>query len=41
MGHRVLIVESTLREGEQFAGAHFSSAGKQAIACILDRFGVP
>lgn len=41
MGHRVLIVESTLREGEQFAGAHFSSADKQAIACILDRFGVP
>lgn len=40
MTERVLIVESTLREGEQFAGAHFTPADKQAIAETLDRFGV-
>ncbi len=41
MNERVLIVESTLREGEQFAGAHFAPADKQKIALALDRFGVP
>lgn len=41
MTERVLIVESTLREGEQFAGAHFTPADKEAIALALDRFGVP
>ena len=41
MSERVLIVESTLREGEQFAGAHFTPADKQAIALALDHFGVP
>lgn len=41
MSERVMIVESTLREGEQFAGAHFTPADKRAIARALDRFGVP
>jgi len=41
MNERVLIVESTLREGEQFAGAHFAPADKQKIALALDHFGVP
>src|SRR5947209_2495437 len=41
MNERILVVESTLREGEQFAGAHFTPADKQAIALALDRFGVP
>jgi len=41
MNERVLIVESTLREGEQFAGAHFAPADKQKIGLALDRFGVP
>ncbi len=34
------IIESTLREGEQFAGAHFSSDQKIKIAHALDEFGV-
>ncbi len=41
MSERVLIVESTLREGEQFAGAHFKPGDKQALARALDLFGVP
>lgn len=41
MSERVLVVESTLREGEQFAGAHFTPEDKRAIALALDRFGVP
>lgn len=41
MHERIMIVESTLREGEQFAGAHFTPADKQRIALALDRFGVP
>jgi homocitrate synthase len=36
----VQIVDSTLREGEQFAGAHFTSAARIAIAEALDAFGV-
>ena len=34
------IIESTLREGEQFALAHFMTAQKVAIAEMLDEFGV-
>lgn len=34
------IIESTLREGEQFQGAHFSTADKLEIARALDAFGV-
>ena len=36
----VRIIDSTLREGEQFALAHFTPAQKVAIAGLLDRFGV-
>ncbi|HMA37504.1 MAG TPA: homocitrate synthase [Chloroflexia bacterium] len=38
--HPVQIVDSTLREGEQFAGAQFRSADRRAIAEALDAFGV-
>lgn len=34
------IIESTLREGEQFVGASFSTAQKVEIARLLDAFGV-
>jgi hypothetical protein len=34
------IIESTLREGEQFAGAHFNTQDKLEIAAALDQFGV-
>jgi hypothetical protein len=34
------IIDSTLREGEQFALAHFTVEQKLAIASALDRFGV-
>ena len=34
------IIESTLREGEQFANAFFTSAQKAEIAKLLDAFGV-
>ncbi|MCB0114027.1 MAG: homocitrate synthase, partial [Caldilineaceae bacterium] len=34
------IIESTLREGEQFANAFFSSDQKEEIAQLLDAFGV-
>ncbi len=34
------IIESTLREGEQFIGAQFSSEDKIRIAHALDEFGV-
>ena len=34
------IIDSTLREGEQFALAHFTVDEKLAIAAALDRFGV-
>ncbi|MEZ4710297.1 MAG: homocitrate synthase [Caldilineaceae bacterium] len=34
------IIESTLREGEQFANAFFSSEQKVEIALLLDAFGV-
>ncbi len=34
------IIESTLREGEQFAGAHFNTEDKLEIAAALDAFGV-
>jgi len=34
------IIESTLREGEQFVGAQFSTAQKIQIAHALDAFGV-
>lgn len=34
------IIDSTLREGEQFALAHFTIQQKLAIAAALDRFGV-
>ncbi|MDQ6604156.1 MAG: homocitrate synthase [Chloroflexota bacterium] len=36
----VAIIDTTLREGEQFASAHFTTAQKQIIARALDRFGV-
>lgn len=34
------IVDTTLREGEQFAGAHFTSEQRLALARELDAFGV-
>lgn len=34
------IIESTLREGEQFVGANFTTAQKVEIARALDEFGV-
>ena len=34
------IIDTTLREGEQFAGVHFTSAQKRRIARALDAFGV-
>ena len=34
------IIDTTLREGEQFAEAHFTSAQKRRIARALDAFGV-
>ena len=33
-------IDSTLREGEQFRGAHFSIDDKREIAAMLDDFGV-
>ncbi|MCY4019916.1 MAG: homocitrate synthase [Chloroflexi bacterium] len=33
-------IDSTLREGEQFRGTHFSIDDKKEIAQLLDRFGV-
>jgi homocitrate synthase len=38
--HSVSLVETTLREGEQFAFARFTSAQRQTIAQALDAFGV-
>ncbi|NLV73081.1 MAG: homocitrate synthase [Chloroflexi bacterium] len=37
---RFSIIESTLREGEQFVGANFTTEQKVRIAETLDRFGV-
>ena len=37
---RYNIIESTLREGEQFVGANYSSDDKVEIAVALDDFGV-
>ena len=37
---RMAIVDSTLREGEQFAGAHFTTEQKLEIVAALDAFGV-
>ncbi|MHB8749966.1 MAG: homocitrate synthase, partial [Aggregatilineales bacterium] len=34
------IIESTLREGEQFSGANFTTAQKIQVAHALDEFGV-
>lgn len=34
------IIDSTLREGEQFSNAHFTTDDKIAIAKLLDEFGV-
>ena len=34
------IIDTTLREGEQCAGAHFSTGQKRRIARALDAFGV-
>ena len=34
------IIESTLREGEQFVGASFTTEQKMEIARLLDEFGV-
>jgi len=39
-GPRFKIIESTLREGEQFANAFFTTADKVRIATMLDTFGV-
>src|SRR5918997_4081285 len=36
----VALVDSTLREGEQFARARFTTDQKLAIAAALDAFGV-
>lgn len=40
MPHPFTIVDTTLREGEQWAHAHFSSADRVALATALDAFGV-
>jgi homocitrate synthase len=37
---RFAIIDSTLREGEQFSNAHFTTAEKIAVAKLLDAFGV-
>ena len=37
---RYAIIDSTLREGEQFATAHFTTEQKVQVAKALDRFGV-
>jgi homocitrate synthase len=37
--NRFHLVDTTLREGEQFASAHFTSAQRIALAHILDSFG--
>jgi homocitrate synthase len=37
---RFSIIESTLREGEQFSSATYSTAQKLEIAALLDEFGV-
>jgi len=37
---RFAIIDSTLREGEQFSNAHFTTADKVAVAKLLDAFGV-
>jgi homocitrate synthase len=38
--HDYRIIESTLREGEQFVGASFTTDEKVEIARLLDAFGV-
>jgi homocitrate synthase len=38
--HRLAIIESTLREGEQFAVAHFTPGQRRDIARAVDDFGV-
>ena len=37
---RYAIIDSTLREGEQFSPAHFTTEQKIQIAKLLDEFGV-
>ena len=37
---RLAIIESTLREGEQFAAANFTPAQRRQIAHAVDDFGV-
>ncbi len=37
---RVLVLDSTLREGEQFAQAHFTQPDRVRLALALDAFGV-
>ena len=37
---RFAIIDSTLREGEQFSNAHFTPEEKVAVAKLLDEFGV-
>ena len=37
---RFAIIDSTLREGEQFSNAHFTTTDKIAVAKLLDEFGV-
>ena len=37
---RFAIIDSTLREGEQFSNAHFTTEQKVQIASLLDAFGV-
>ncbi len=37
---RFAIIDSTLREGEQFSAAHFTTEDKIRIAKLLDEFGV-
>ena len=34
------IIDSTLREGEQFINSNFSSAEKKKIACLLNELGI-
>lgn len=37
--HSLAIIDSTLREGDQFALAHFTAEQRRTIACTVDEFG--
>ncbi|GHO44906.1 LeuA family protein [Ktedonospora formicarum] len=41
MRREIQLLDSTLREGEQFAGAYFSAEQRRSIVSLLDAVGVP